>query len=431
MIFDFMDPELKEINRIKDIEFIKIYDLTTNDKDKIILLPALMVSYDNGKIINLSIKDKYFKEFVNKVIQVYNNEKRNVIENDSTSPLLIKREIDVDPRTKTILDNANFDAKESLTSFYRNKDGFDNSLMYEQDEIKSIIDIIRFAIMDFAKFANLNVELRDNIKGYQTNYIIEANINGLFNYLLVHYDKKGNDDYVISIGNMGGANKPLIIKISFTDDSVFVEADYQDYVLLNFFNIKNQKGTYSKEIYKNDQLISFDTGDLEECKEFKHTNLFYDDTTDRVWFLLPWDAYLGESSSKQDIDGDTNIYHSLVTYLDINEDNYTKREFYTQKLERRNTLSRRSLSVTLDEFRKITFGYEQRPFYIIETYFRDARGDGEYQEKLNGKYFYHIVKAKNLKEIKKENLKEVKKEIINEKADLLSDVKLKKIGGRK
>lgn len=432
MIYNVMTPELIEINSIKNIEYIKFYDLTTNDKDKIILLPALLISYDNGKTINLCIKDKYFKEFVYKVIEVYNNEKDKPIETESSSPLLKTRNIQVDQRSKVILDNANIDTKESITSFYKDKDRFDNSLVYEQDEIKSIIDITRFAIMDFAKFANINVELSDNIKGYRTNYIIEGKINDLFVYLLVHYNKVDDNQYIISIGNMGGANKPLIISISFTDNSIRINSKYQNITITNEYNVLNQKGTYLKEIFRDGEIINFDTGDMEQVQDFEYRNLLYfDDETNRIWYKLPWGAYLGEYSYKEKIDTDSDIYHSLVSYIDINDDNFTKREIYTKKLERRSTNSRKSINLTLDEFRKITFGYEQKPYYIIETHFKNARGDGEYQQKYNGKYFYHITKVNDLSEITKDNLKSVRREIINDQADLLSDEKLKKIGGKR
>lgn len=432
MIYNFMDPELIEINGIKNLEFVKFYDLTTNDKDKIMLLPSLMVTYDNGKTINLCSKDKYFKEFVYKVIEVYNVEKNDVVVTERPNPLIKEKTMEVDPRTKVILENANLDTRESITDFYKDKDGFDNSLMYEQDEIKSIIDITRFAIMDFAKFANINVELSDNFKGYRTNYIIEGKINDLFVYLLLHYDKVDDNHYVISIGNMGGANKPLVIEISFTDNSIYVNSKYQNVTLSNEFLVRNQQGFYIKEIFRDKDMVSFDAGDLKPVEEFEHSNLLcFDDNTERKWFNLPWGAYLGELAYTEDIDKDSNIYHSLVSYIDINEGDFTKREFYTRKLERQNTNQIQSVSLTLDEFRKITFGYEQKPYYIIETHFKDARGDGEYQLKYNGKHFYHIVKAKDLSEIKKEKLRSVKKEIINDRADLLSDEKLKKIGGRR
>ena len=432
MIYNVMDPELIEINGIKNIEYIKFYDLTTNDKDKIMLLPALIITYDNGKTINLCIKDKYFMEFVYKVIDVYHSEKGQTIETGGSNPLLKAKKIELDPRTEVILENANLDTKESITDFYKDKDGFDNSLMYEQDEIKSIIDITRFAIMDFAKLANINVELSDNIKGYRTNYIIEGKINDLFVYLLVHYDKVDDNNYIISIGNMGGANKPLIIEISFTDNSVYINSKYQDITITNEYNVLNQKGTYLKEVFRNGDMINFDTGNLEQVEDFEYSNLLYfDDDTNRIWFRLPWGAYLGELAYTQEIDTDSEIYHSLVSYIDINETDFTKREVYTKKLERRNTNSRKSINLTLDEFRKITFGYEQKPYYIIETHFKDARGDGEYQQKYSGKHFYHITKVKDLSEITKDKLRSVKREIINDRADLLSDEKLKKIGGRR
>ena len=80
MIYNLMDDLLKEINMINNIDYINFYDITTNDKDSMVVIPALFINYDNNKQMNISIKDKYFNEFVTKVLEVYNREKSNTIE---------------------------------------------------------------------------------------------------------------------------------------------------------------------------------------------------------------------------------------------------------------------------------------------------------------------------------------------------------------
>ena len=77
-------------------------------------------------------------------------------------------------------------------------------------------------------------------------------------------------------------------------------------------------------------------------------------------------------------------------YLDINNDNFNKREHYYKKLEREKTDSQKAIKLTLDELRKNTFGYLSDGAFIIETSFRNALGDGEYQKKYNGKFFYNF-----------------------------------------
>ena len=430
MIYNVMDPQLIEINSIKDISYIKFYDLVKNDGNKRITVPTLMINYDGNKLINLSILDKYFNIYVNKVIEVYKRENKERVDEDSTLPFDSRVTVTIDSRTKEILDKADIVEKKEITSFYDNKDSFSNSLMYEADEVKSIMDITRYMISEFSKFANLNLEFQDGFKGYRTNYVMEAKINDILTYLLIHYDKLDDNNYEVSVGNLGGVNKPLIINISFTDDSVYIKATYQDVALVNEYKVNSKNGYFIKQIFKDGDLVKYEPGTLNKT-DVKTKNLVnFDSNIEYTWYELPWVAYLGYSGSEERIDDNTRIYTNNVIYYDESTNSFYKREFYTKKLKRDNTNTTKGILITLDELRKIVFGYFERPYFIIETQFRSARGDGEYQEKYDGNYFYHVIKARSLDNITKDKLVSVKKEFINDKSDLLSDVKMKRIGGR-
>ncbi len=427
MVYNTMDPVLVDIYSIKNIEFIKFYDLTLSGDDKQIIVPALLISYDNGKIMNLSIKDKFFETFVHKVIEVYEQEKEKRL---TDNPFEVDR-VSIDPYSKKILDNCDILTKNDITKFYINNDSYDRSLLYESDEIKSIIDIVRYEIKSFGEFANLNIELSDNIRGYRTNYILESKINDLFTYLLVHYDKVDDNKYVISIGNMGGVNKPFIMQINFNDNNINIISTFNDLLFDDNFIINNKNASYIKRVVRNEEVLKFETGNLEK-EDPKEYNLIDMEFTERpiTFYKLPWRAYYGYSGNTNQIEDNTTIYNNHVIYLDINDNDFHKRDFYTTKIQRDSTVSKYGIALTLDELRKVTFGFMRKPYYIIESSFKDARGNGIYQEKLNGRYFYHVIKAKNVKEIERERLIPVRKDIIIENTDFLSDIKLKKLGGK-
>ena len=67
--------------------------------------------------------------------------------------------------------------------------------------------------------------------------------------------------------------------------------------------------------------------------------------------------------------------------------------------------------------------------FLIETSFKNARGDGEYQNKFNNKFFYHLISVGSINEIKKDKLIPVTRDIFNKKHDLLDKEKIKKLGG--
>ncbi len=432
MIYKTMDPDLIEINGIKDISFIKFYDLTHNADNKRIIVPTLMIEYDGNKMMNLSVYDKYFNAFMNKVIEVYQDEGKIIVDEDYESkPFTSERTVTIDKRTREILDKGDLNKKE-ITSFYNDKDSFDNSLKYEIDEVKGIINIVRYMIYEFGTLTDQNVEIVGDFKGYRVNYVLEANINDIFKYLLVRYNKIDEDNYEVSVLNLGDGNKPLIINISFNDDNVYIKGKYRDVSMAYDYKVNSKNGYYLKEVFKKGELIKYEPGTL-EAVEPKNTNLITLDsnTTGYVWYALPWGARLGYNGYVESVDENTKIYTNNVIYFDYNLENFYKREFYTKKMKRDNTNTQKGISITLDELRKITHGYYQRPYFIVETYFRNARGDGEYQEKFNGRYFYHVVKAKTTNNIEKAKLVDVKRESINDKADLLSEVKMKRIGGNK
>ena len=452
MKFNRPDPQaLIDINRIQNLEYVKLYDLndvnTARDQrtkrlpesnNNKILIPALMVTYDNGKNMCMDAHDEYFMDFLFKVLEVYREEQNSEVESEDTSPLLLDRKIIIDERTKKIFESGDLTNKKFITGFYDKVDSFDNREIYEVDEVKSVMDVTRFAIADFGQFANLNIVISNKYSGYRTNYVMEATINDTFVYLLVQYTKIDDNHYEISIANIGGINKPLTINIDYEDDSIMVTERYREYTLVNEFKINERNAYRLREIYKynaitkEDEVQKYEKINLEKA-EVTHPNLVnldYEEKIPYTWYKLPWDAYIGYAGSEEEIDKDTRIFANHITYLDINDDNFYKRDYYSKTLKRNTTHSRLSMVATLDALRKITYGYARAPYYIIGTSFMNARGDGEYQRRYNGKHYYHIVKAKKLEEIKKENLVGVKRQLINEKADFLNDDKMRQMGGK-
>lgn len=433
MLYNIEDPRVIEIKQIKNIEYIKFYDLVVtgdvDEENKQIIMPTLLISYNGGNNLSYSSKDDVFELFVHKVLEVYHEEKNKTLDDSDFARKTVHVE---DARTQRILDNCDILDKNQITEMYEGMDSYDYSLMFECDEIKNVMDIIRYSLHSFGEFAGLNFELLDNIKGYKTNYILEGKVNDLPVYLLVFYDKIDENVYDISIGNVGGVNKEYNIRIQFHDDHIQITSNYEDLLFDTTFTITDNKATFIKRVLKNQEIVSFDTGNLPQEEPVEKNLISLTGANEEfTWYRLPWRAYYGYRGSQEAADDVTTITHNHFVYLDVNSNDFYKREFYTRNVKRRSTVSKVGVNLTLDELRKTTFGYMSKPYFIIETSFRNARGDGNYQAKYNGKYYYHIIKAKNLMEIKKERLIPVTKVDVNDSTDFLSDVKLKKIGGKR
>ena len=80
MKIDIMDQLLIDIYNIRNLEYVSFWDLHGTSDSKILVIPAIMINYDGGKTLNLCAKDKYFDTFVRKVVEVYNDEKDNILE---------------------------------------------------------------------------------------------------------------------------------------------------------------------------------------------------------------------------------------------------------------------------------------------------------------------------------------------------------------
>ena len=434
MNYNVMSKDLIDINKIKNLEYISFYDFTVPKKDgnieRRVIAPALMVKAD-GKTLNYSIMDKCFVQYVHKVISVYHKESKMATDDDAVPTLMTER-IVVDDKSKAILEKASFLEGKEITGFYDEKDGYDDTLIFQIDEIKSIMDIIRYVIADFSRFADINVKVSDKYHGYRNYYRIDSEIDGIYTELSIYYEKLNENDYRVSIGNLGEPCRPYVVDIHFMDNRISIVGKYKDTTITNEFRIDENGASYLYYAYRDGKPIVYDSGDLEQV-EFNHKNLInLDRDNEFTWYKLPWDAYVGRNSGVNEIDPTTQIHTNQVMYLDMIGDNFYKREFYTKKLLREKTATQSRFILTVDELRKITFGFKlDEDNYLVETSFKKALGDGEYQEKYNNRYFYHLAHAKNLEGIKRENLIPITKDIIEDRNDLLREEKVKRIGEKK
>jgi len=144
MQFYAMDDVLLYIYSIHNIESIKLYDMVLTENDKLLVMPALLVYFDHGKVLNLCPKDKYFRTFVKKVVQVYHEEKDKILvtikipdykitsettylisENNIKAIHEVKKDnriihytnVNLDPCENTLLNIANLDQDTELNRF--------------------------------------------------------------------------------------------------------------------------------------------------------------------------------------------------------------------------------------------------------------------------------------------------------------------------
>ena len=192
MVINSMEDVLIEIYNIKNIEKIKILNFSLKKETNLDIIPSLIVIYDNGKSLILNERDKYFKTFVKKVTEVYNDEKDREISNN-IDPFKLNKKIDISKHDEEILKNGLLTSINKEYEFYKDKKEYNESMFFKQDEIKSIFPILKYHIEDL--FESNSIDISDNIKGYQDKYVTDCKIDSGYKKININYIKVTDNNY--------------------------------------------------------------------------------------------------------------------------------------------------------------------------------------------------------------------------------------------
>lgn len=432
MQFYGMEPDLVDIYNIRNLETIKIWEMVSMSSGQDMIVPAILITYDGGKSLNLCAKDKHFDTYVKKVFQVYSDEKDNILEDALSNPFRTNKGIDIDEKTKRILDSGKLESINEVYSFYQNKDSFDTSLTFQIDEVKSLIDIVKYHIMRLFSFTN-KVIVFDNeeITGYRTNYAITGTIDGVDRTFPFSFDKTDNNSFIFYVGGIINF-KPIIVKVQFLKDSIQVNIDLEEYGLISESRYVITNGVVKEihDVTKNGLTISYKNEDLAKVDENELQNLAdIDEPTSLIWFRLPWGALYGINTNIIDISVVEKIIEICNMYIGIFENGFVKKEYYSKRYKRSRTEASSANDVILDEVRKNLLGVcidNESKVYVLETSFdTDTVSNGFYNGVLNGKHYYHACKStEGLKGIKKDRLVSLGKKHIITNSDLVNKYKI-------
>ena len=195
MAIKVMDSLLIKIYGIKDIEEIHITDLVPSSREgKLDVLPSLFIMYDGGKYLSLCSQDKYFDVFVRKVFQVYNLEKDRAIVDPRFNPFGTRTKIRIDDYSKSILESGELTLINEIYRFYDNKKSYENNLLFQEDEFRILLPIIKYHLKQLFDCTDRVITLdSNNINGYRSNYTLDYKIDGIDDLLLINYVSNGNE----------------------------------------------------------------------------------------------------------------------------------------------------------------------------------------------------------------------------------------------
>lgn len=427
MQFLSMDETLIKINKLKNIDSIDLKFI----KNKI---PFLIVFYDNGKYLSLASDDNYFKEFIRRVKYVYLKEKSE------------GRDIIIDNDTADILENGNLDNINDIYSYYSNKCLYDESLLFESDKVKSLIEIVKYHLRELFSKTNINVCFDGCINGYRTFYTINGKVNGYNSIIKLSYREVGINNYEFIISGIIPGLNEILMNITFDKESIKVYTNIPSYEITSKYEYfaSNQGVKCNKRIFKDNTLLYINDKELEETNKPSYSLIDFDSTGNLKWFKLPWGAYYATDikysslGTNNEIGADLKRSHEeelrsvRIMYVDCNDDYFVKKDIYSKIYVVYVNGEVNSQKVTLDKMSKNLLCLrisDNSDAYVIETEFTDLKGfDGYYDEHLEGNYYYHLVSAPSIIDIQSEDIKPIDKDSVLYKSDLLDKKIVLKVG---
>jgi len=404
MQYSFMDKLLIDIYNIRNIQSIQVSDivLPIYKNTKSMIIPCLMVEYDGGKMITLCAKDKYFDIFVKKTIEVYNDEKDHIFDDDLIDPFKLHREIKIDEHTKEIFENGELLKNLNMLSFYEGKESYPHSLLFSVDTITLLLPIIDYHLKKELASMKMNLVTEGNLKGYRNRYSLNGKVNGIPTSILLSCDLVDNNKYHFEVGGILSKNTPIIIEISFMNESINVKLTVDKYNLESNYTYLINNGMIKEinEASVDGKTIYYKNNDLEKVTADSFSSLVtFDGRNDFTWFKLPWNAYYGTFNNTFPLSSIENNIESGSVYLSYSKKGFIKLEHYMRKYKRSQSSQAMGQVIALDERIKNTKGIclsSNDNTYLIETTFLDAMHmNGYYNENLKNHYFYHLAKCDN------------------------------------
>lgn len=415
-----MDENLRKIEELKNISSIEYKDLSTTKNNKYTVIPGFMVFYNGLNCLYLTAKDEYFLEFIKKLREVYIEEKDRVIKIDSFGN---NHYMEIDDISKELLLNGKLDNIPNIYSFYSNKQGYDKSLLFIDQELKSILPIIKYNLQNTLSLFSITLNINNNINGYQNNYYMYGKKNDIPCIIPIYYLKEDYNSYRIEIGGLFDKTMSIVMNIRFKNDSLEINSRINDISFSNNLSYKfiNDKLVEKQIVYINREVKLLKTNNVNTI-DFPN-NFKYLENHDMTWYNLPWNALYGVKKEINKLNDKETIDTEQIIYLDIKPKSFIMRDYLFKQYNNIINSSR----FLLDNVVSQTIGYEDNNISFLETSFLDTNTNGYYKQHLGGKYFYH-VSSKSLMDSTKEDYIPLNKMMgIFDKTDLLRKDKINKI----
>lgn len=406
-IYSVQNEKYMEINEIKDISSIHVYNLINPENvleySNII---GILVFYGSGKDLNYIQNDEEFLCFFETVRRVYESEKNS-------------RHIYADELTKYFLDSMNPSLIiKDIKSNIGNIGTQNKKIYYRIKEVESNYNILEFVLENFLSFLGRNVDIV-HVKGMGTNFALEMYENNLLRKLEFKYKAESDLKSMYVFKGIINGNKELYVSI-----------DYSDGLLINLYDSSNRVKCVHRLDKKTCSLVTemYIDGECKlrkfESLEQYGENIPYLNEEENSYnkYILPWkDIVLLNEVNKNDSmvlenrkdielteDGvkvvnledqvlkfsenvKSLIYvSSSETHFRVIRQSETLKSGYTPSLYKLSNVTLR----TCEEASITNYYFVGDDFVVKETSFVPTLlGSGVYKSELEGKNFYKVYRV--------------------------------------
>ena len=419
------EANLLKIHKLENIESIEIKDIYQSlANGKSYIVPGFMVVYGNPvDIIYMNTQDKYFEDFVSRLREVYLTEKDNVIDNG----ILGKKYIQIDPLSKDLLLNGGLEHLDEFYSLYEGKQGYDESLSFECDLLKSMFPIFKYHLKETLANLGLTLTYCKLSEGINGVYWVNVMIDMIPKNLPIYYT---HDEFShsLEIGNITDNAMPLKIDLTFNNESINIHSHFSEYNYSDYtsYLVKNSIPYKEREVYKDNRLVHWESNPL-PISDGVIPGIWstLEQINNMVWYQLPCGSFYGISTTDKCIEGfgkytDSDGEHRMITnehcLVIPTEDNVFMNDIITKKYVKRIDDRTIPLGITLDKVSETSIGIIKPEGVLFERHFADTSPNGYYKKHLANKYFYQVYDNS----LSKENMLFLsRKEGIQEPSDLL------------
>lgn len=418
MDYKFMTKEEVEISKIKNIRYIKIYDLFDNPWNKNRAVTSLIIEYldekNNLKYLNYCEKDKEFDFFVNKVVEVYLKEK------DEKNIIFGNKE------TKEILENNLQIGHQLQFEKYIEKKGHKKILNYPKDEINSYKNIIIYYLKQINKLFDNSVIVEDKIYGNRELFSIKVIKNGREVFIPFSYQKVKNG-IEITLNNIISPLDFVVLKINHCQEKINISWKMESNNLV-YDGWVNLNGEIEESLVKDDKTIFYNHSKLKNDITSDEIDLInnIDESVDYNFYKLPWNDYL---VSKINISEYPNYQIETidVKYIRVSDSYINLLEYYSKyykKYDKNVLLS----TMKLDGMNRVMEVYLVNDVALVLNTFMEVPSSlSKYKSRLEGKTFYEVSKfnEESLTKLRSLVLNDIDLSKITHQNDLLDEKVLK------